>query len=345
MKFGLNSGVMIGLMILILTGCDSAPAATPFSITLPPTQEAAALATAIPSNTPLPTATPTRTPTITRTATATLTSLPTDTLTPTLTPTFARIETFYLRRPIAGAGMDQVDRTYPYGSTQNGRYPVHHGVEFQNPRGTPVLAAAAGVVYYVGRDQERLFGPQTDYYGNLVIIQHDFPTPEGLIAYTLYGHLDRVSVERGQRVEAGDRIGFVGATGIAVGSHLHFEVRLGDPDDFYSTRNPEMWLQLYPNSGLIAGRVTDNAGMLLPDITIQFHLASVARGNAILRYAYSYESDTVKPDTIWGENFTHGDINPAEYVVFVSDRNGKVLFEQVINVTVGRLTWVEIVLP
>ncbi|MCU0499445.1 MAG: M23 family metallopeptidase [Anaerolineae bacterium] len=345
MKFVLNSGVRILSLILILTGCNATPDPTPFSITLPPTQGAALLATAIPSNTPLPTATPTRTPTITRTPTATLTPLPTDTLTPTLTPTFARIETFYLRRPIAAAGTDQVDRTYPYGSTQNGRYPVHHGVEFQNPRGTPVLAAAPGTIYYAGDDRERVFGPQTDYYGNLIVIQHDFPTPEGQTAYTLYGHMDRLSVTTGQRVEAGDRIGFVGATGVAIGSHLHFEVRLGDPDDFYSTRNPEMWLQLYPNSGLIAGRVTDPNGTLLPNITIQFHLASIPRGNAILRYAYSYESDTVNGDTIWGENFTHGDISPNEYVVFVSDQNGKVLFEQTITVSAGRLTWVEMVLP
>ncbi len=56
-------------------------------------------------------------------------------------------------------------------------------------------------------------------YGNYVVIQH----PGGLV--TLYGHLDRILVARGQQVVAGQPVGQEGSTGWSTGPHLHFEVR------------------------------------------------------------------------------------------------------------------------
>ena len=53
-----------------------------------------------------------------------------------------------------------VDRSYPYGSTQQGARPVHLGVEFVNPRGTPVYAAKTGVVVFAGADDEIMSGPR-----------------------------------------------------------------------------------------------------------------------------------------------------------------------------------------
>ena len=59
-----------------------------------------------------------------------------------------------------------------------------------------------------------------DCYGNVVKVAH------GAQRETTYAHLSRISVRRGQRVEQGQRVGAVGATGWATGPHLHFEFRV-----------------------------------------------------------------------------------------------------------------------
>lgn len=144
---------------------------------------------------------------------------------------------FIFQRPILPPDMDRVDMTYMYASTQNGRRDPHHGVEFQNAFGTRVHAAGDGVVVFADADKITKFAPWTNFYGNVIIIQH---TDE---MYTLYAHLSTILVQVGAEVKAGDVIGQVGATGGATGSHLHFEVRRGsDYEEYFSTENPELWL-------------------------------------------------------------------------------------------------------
>jgi murein DD-endopeptidase MepM/ murein hydrolase activator NlpD len=94
----------------------------------------------------------------------------------------------------------------------------HTGVDLAVPLGTPVFAAADGVVV--------LARPMTDGsgnlvgYGNYVIVQHD----TGL--KTLYGHLLLIGVKEGDVVKRGQLIGLVGSTGNSTGPHTHFEVRI-----------------------------------------------------------------------------------------------------------------------
>ncbi|MCH8819132.1 MAG: M23 family metallopeptidase [Acidobacteria bacterium] len=95
----------------------------------------------------------------------------------------------------------------------NGEREFHPGIDISAPRGNKVIATADGVVTTAGRKYS---------YGKLVMIEHKF----GLS--TRYGHLDRYTVERGQKVKRGDIIGYVGSTGRATGPHLHYEVRLND---------------------------------------------------------------------------------------------------------------------
>ena len=89
----------------------------------------------------------------------------------------------------------------------------HNAVDFGTPVGTPILAAADGTVILAK------MGVWNGGYGNYIVVSH----PNG--TQTLYAHLSVISVERGQQVEQGQRIGLSGNTGESTGPHLHFEVR------------------------------------------------------------------------------------------------------------------------
>ncbi|MDX1991596.1 MAG: peptidoglycan DD-metalloendopeptidase family protein [bacterium] len=334
------STLLLSVLLLVSACQGNTERPQAVAITSAPTT-VALQATAVPTAGPPPaTRTPIPTPTNTEppTATPTITLTPTLTETPTVTPTPELVDHYVLNRPVSrDAEQDYVDRTYPYGSTQGGRRAVHVGVEFVNPRGTPVLAAAAGTVYYAGDDLEREFGPQTWYYGRLVVIEHTMQSPEGLPVYSLYGHLDRVEVEEGQEVRAGDRVGIVGDTGVADGPHLHFEVRVGDPDDFNATRNPDLWIYPWMGFGTLAGFVTQDGEPQL-EVTVQIR----ALNSAAVRYATTYASDLVNSDYIWRENFTYGDLPEGEYEVIVAEETGRVRFRQTVTIRAGETTFVDV---
>lgn len=87
------------------------------------------------------------------------------------------------------------------------------GINIRAPRGTPVRAMTGGEVVYAGNE---LRG-----FGNLVLIRH----PGGLT--TAYAHLDRIAVQRGDRISRGQAIATVGSTGGVDPAQLHFEIRKG----------------------------------------------------------------------------------------------------------------------
>lgn len=99
----------------------------------------------------------------------------------------------------------------------------HYGLDIAAPYGSPVRAPADGVVIFAGR---------RDNYGNLVVINHRFGN------VTRYGHLCRIGVKIGQRINRSDIIGYVGTTGRTTGPHLHYEVWQNnvrmDPRKFFS---------------------------------------------------------------------------------------------------------------
>ncbi len=92
---------------------------------------------------------------------------------------------------------------------------AHNGTDYVAPKGTPVSAMANGQVLAAGRQGG---------YGNLVVVRH----PNGY--KTFYGHLSGFAkgVRKGASVAQGQLIGYVGATGLATGPHLHFEMRVND---------------------------------------------------------------------------------------------------------------------
>lgn len=84
----------------------------------------------------------------------------------------------------------------------------HSGVDIAAGRGSTVVAASRGIVTLA---EKNLF-----FNGNVVIIDH------GLSLSTVYVHLDEITVRKGQRVNIGEPIGKVGATGRVTGPHLHW---------------------------------------------------------------------------------------------------------------------------
>ena len=130
-------------------------------------------------------------------------------------PSIQPINNEDLRRMASGYGW----RTDPFTKTRR----KHKGMDFSAPTGTPIYATSDGKVIRVdGR---------APGYGKHIRIDHGF----GYV--TLYGHLSKYNVRRGQEVKRGDVIGFVGNTGRSVAPHLHYEIRKDgiavNPINFY----------------------------------------------------------------------------------------------------------------
>jgi len=114
-------------------------------------------------------------------------------------------------RPVAGARL-----TSGFGKRRDPmtrRWALHQGLDYAGPLGTPIKASAPGEVVFAGWMRG---------YGKVLRIRHAFGFE------TRYAHLSRLHVSKGDHVERGDRIGSMGSTGRSTGSHLHYEVRLGN---------------------------------------------------------------------------------------------------------------------
>ena len=116
--------------------------------------------------------------------------------------------------PIPGAKIIQ-----PFGPTSfavepsyGGYLHFHTGIDLLAEYGTPIVAAAGGRVTATG---------YADYYGIRVEVTDSF----GLVE--VYAHMSQVAVAAGQEVQQGQKIGYVGSTGLSVGSHLHFQLGVG----------------------------------------------------------------------------------------------------------------------
>jgi murein DD-endopeptidase MepM/ murein hydrolase activator NlpD len=129
--------------------------------------------------------------------------------------------------PVKG-GIGHISAFYGYNKNPfTGISYLHTGIDISTYRsGDPIVATAAGQVVTVAYDGNG--------YGNYVIIEHK----HGF--YTLYGHMKASIVQKGQRVEQGQVIGYIGATGVVTGPHVHYEVRLGsgfaDPIRYLTVR-------------------------------------------------------------------------------------------------------------
>jgi murein DD-endopeptidase MepM/ murein hydrolase activator NlpD len=221
---------------------------------------------------------------------------------------------------------------------------THRGVDFLNSTGTPVVAAADGVVVVAGDDLEIPYGPRKDYYGNLVVLEHALPGVSEPV-FTLYSQLSEVLVGEGDSVAAGQEIGLVGMTGVVPGSTLHFEVRVGE-NSYQEARNPELWLQLLNGPadkplGALAGRIVDADGVYQPveNIVIE-QLAGPGLPAIDQFYLTTYEKEELRGKSPWNESFALSDLPPGEYQITFY-LNGEQ--QQEVVVESGKLTLVTFV--
>ncbi|RZJ00415.1 MAG: M23 family metallopeptidase, partial [Haliea sp.] len=91
------------------------------------------------------------------------------------------------------------------------KWRAHLGTDFAAPTGTPARTVGDGIVTFAGVQNG---------YGNVIFVKHRNGQE------TVYAHLSKINVQRGQSVSQGQTIGLVGSTGWATGPHLHFEVRV-----------------------------------------------------------------------------------------------------------------------
>lgn len=131
-------------------------------------------------------------------------------------------------------------KTSPFGMREDpkkpGLYRMHYGTDFAAPDGTPIVAAADGVVLWAG---------YREGWNNILVIEHNIA---GQKVVTLYAHMwdHGYHVTDGDRVRAGQHIADVGSQGYSTGPHLHFEVHPGgwgspavDPDAWLAEHNAE----------------------------------------------------------------------------------------------------------
>ncbi len=325
----LFSGIVCILVISVLSACTSTPeilASPPGNLppkiinTLPPTH--------LPSTgeTPFPQLT---TPTIPQIASETSDPSPTSSpdplqlffptvipavgaeYRPPLYPTpwaISPFDHFYFAAPIAATYPGDPVWDYRYGGIYFGPDVIHSGIDLPAPRGAEVLAAGPGTVVWAGIG---LYSGSSynlkDPYGLAVAIRHDFGYKDQPL-YTVYAHMEDVDVIVGQWVNTGDVVGNVGDTGMTTGPHLHFEVRLGE-NDFWMTRNPELWVSPPQGYGVLVGRVMSTYGTWLDSYLVILKSIETEKEYSV----NTYGPLTVNRDAYYNENVVLGNLPAGVY--------------------------------
>ncbi|WP_299027644.1 peptidoglycan DD-metalloendopeptidase family protein [uncultured Thermanaerothrix sp.] len=216
---------------------------------------------------------------------------------------------FLFLRPIAADEVNWPLPEYRYGDYFTGTDIVHTGIDIDAPQGTPVLAAGSGKVVWSGYGLYAGRNHLDDPYGLAVVILHDFGY-QGRKLYTVYAHMDQITVTTGQKVAPGDVLGYVGSTGFTTGPHLHFEVRI-EQNSFFVTRNPELWLVPPQGWGVLAGSVLKNTGQPIERLNI--NVQSLESGQ--VWQVRTYAPHSVNSDDYYRENMVLSDLPAGKYRV------------------------------
>lgn len=236
---------------------------------------------------------------------------------------------FYFVRPIGANEINWPLANYRYGGVffEN---TVHTGIDIPAPKGTPILAAGPGEVIWAGYGVYLKREDFDDPYGMAVAIKHTFGY-QGQALYTIYGHMDELKAWRGEQVQTGDLLGYVGETGKTTGPHLHFEVRIGD-NEFPRSRNPELWIAPPQGWGVLAARVMTDSGLWERATVNLRHLATN-------RYWYviTYGEGSTNSDPYYRENMVIGDLPAGKYVIWINYQSR--IYDQVVEIKPGMVTY------
>lgn len=238
---------------------------------------------------------------------------------------------FLFVRPVAADVVNWPLPSYRYGGTFTDTDIVHTGIDIDAPLDTPVYAVGSGIIRWAGYGLYLNNTDKNDPYGLAVAIEHDFGY-NGQKLYTIYAHLDRVDVFKGQKVDAATQIGIVGNTGNTTGPHLHFEVRLGS-NDYYSSRNPELWLSPPQGWGVLVGRIMWSDGTLLQKKTVTVRSLDSDQHWEVVTYGPL----AVQSDDYYKENLVLSDLPQGQYEVSVTFYGLK--YKQVISIQPGAVTY------
>ena len=216
---------------------------------------------------------------------------------------------FLFTRPVGANEVNWPLSRYRYGYLFYAE--PHTGVDIPAPKGTPILAVGPGTVTFAGYGIYYKGNIYADPYGIAVSIKHDFGFADKEIT-TVYGHMDRTFVYRGQQVEGGEVIGIVGETGKVSGPHLHLEVRVGD-ETFFATRNPELWIAPPQGWGVLVGQLLNADGDKLTKVKVKLRNLETNR----LYEVVSYAEGAVNSDDYYHENLVLGDIPAGKYMMYL----------------------------
>ncbi len=145
--------------------------------------------------------------------------------------------------------------------------------------------------------------------------------------YSLYAHLSQFGalVNVNQNVVAGQLIGQVDDTGYSSGNHLHLQIMIDSNANRTITyplswseaksRNPELWLNPYPNTGTVVGKVTNTSGNPVGGVLVYGLQKQAAWGYA---FSQTYSDAALNPDDILVENWATTDVTPGTYEITLS---------------------------
>lgn len=249
---------------------------------------------------------------------------------------------FYFTNPIAAYDIETVFSTYGYGDVFFDDV-VHTGIDIPGDIGIPIMAAGDGKVIYAGYGIYR-GGDDVgdDPYGNAVVIKHSF-SYQGEELFTLYAHLDEILVKKDQQVKAGDQIGLMGNTGKTTGPHLHFEVRIGK-NEYFSTRNPDLWISPPQGWGILAGQILTFEGRLLEQQVVYLYplTDTPSQDPSIDRIwiGKSYQYQAINRDPYYMENLTIANVPAGIYLVTVPVTEIGRSYQEVVEIKPGQVTFI-----